>query len=230
MKFLIPPSEGKSLNNTSIYHFLDTDFPMLDSVKKILVLLKSKKTDLEIQSIYGTNINKSLDLHIQNLNILNSCCSLAIERYTGVVFKNINWDEFNDKDKVFFGEHFLIFSGLFGMVSPTSLIPNYKLKMNVLSLHKFWNPIITEKLKDEDVIIDMLPQIHRKAYRQDARVMNIDFFHIKDGKKVNAGHFGKAVKGQFIRFITKNKIKKIDDFSRFNYNGFVWDGNCIIKE
>ena len=230
MKFLIPPSEGKSLQDTTSHIFKDTGFEMLDSVKDLLELLKNKKSDSDIQKIYGTSLEKSLDLHSKNLNILNSFCSLAIERYSGIVFKNINWGDFNKNDKIFFGKNFLIFSGLFGVVSPMSLIPNYKLKMNVLLLHKFWNSIITDKLKKEDIIIDLLPQVHRKAYIKDERVTIVDFFHIKDGKKTNAGHLGKAVKGQFIRYITKNKIKRIDDFSGFNYDGFSWDGNCIIKE
>ena len=203
---------------------------MIDSVKEILDLLKNKKSDSEIQKIYGTSIEKSLELHSHNLNVLNSCCSMAIERYTGVVYKNINWSDFNKDEKIFFNNHTLIFSGLFGVLSPMTLIPNYKLKMNVLLLHKYWNPKITDQLKNEDVIIDLLPQLHRKAYVSDNRTIKIDFFYIKSGKKVNAGHFGKAVKGQLIRYIIKNKIIKLDDLSNFNYNGYKWDGSCIIKE
>ena len=230
MKYLIPPSEGKTLNNLDDYNFKDTEFPLINSVEKVLELLKTKKTDSEIKAIYGTSLEKSCVFHNQNLNILNSLCNFAINRYTGVVFKNIDWSTFNQDMKLFFNENFFIFSGMFGIVSPMHQIPFYKLKMNVLALYKFWNPIITKQLKNEDVIIDLLPQIHRKAYQQDERVINIDFFHIKNGKKVNAGHFGKAVKGQFIRFVCENKIINIDDFSSFNYNGFVWDGHCIIKE
>ena len=119
---------------------------------------------------------------------------------------------------------------MLGAISPMCKIPNYKLKMNVLRLVHFWNPINTEKLKDEDVIIDLLPQIHRKAYKLDDRVISIDILDIKNGKKVNAGHLGKGVKGEFIRFICENKINKIDDFSNFNYKGFHWDGKCLIRE
>ena len=52
-------------------------------------------------------------------------------------------------------EYVLIFSGLFGMTTPLTLIPDYKLKMNVLSLQYHWSPILTEALKDEDLIFDM---------------------------------------------------------------------------
>ena len=46
-------------------------------------------------------------------------------------------------------KHIYIFSGLFGMLSPKTPIPDYKLKMNVLSLQHHWNPILTEELNKE---------------------------------------------------------------------------------
>ena len=61
-------------------------------------------------------------------------------------------------------KHIIIFSGLFGLLTPDTLIPDYKLKMNVLSLKRLWGPIITEHLSKEDLIFDLLPQVHRKAY------------------------------------------------------------------
>ena len=56
----------------------------------------------------------------------------------------------------FLEDHVYIFSGLFGMVTPLTLIPEYKLKMNVLSLDHHWKGVITEALCDEDLIIDLL--------------------------------------------------------------------------
>jgi hypothetical protein len=126
-------------------------------------------------------------------------------------------------------EHIYIFSGLFGLVTPQTLIPDYKLKMNVLSLQHHWNPVLTEALKDE-VIIDLLPQVHRKAYKPTENVTNVDFMVINKGKKTAAGHFGKAVKGKFIRYIAQNKIESTDNFSGFEYEGFKWDGESFIKE
>ena len=123
-----------------------------------------------------------------------------------------------------------IFSGLFGMVTPRTLIPDYKLKMNVLSLQYHWSPIISEQLEKEDLVIDLLPQVHRKAYNKGDNVITIDFQVVKKGKKSAAGHFGKAVKGQLIRYIAENQITNIDDFSGFEYSGFKWDGAAFVKE
>ena len=36
--------------------------------------------------------------------------------------------------------------------------------MNVLRLHDYWKLLFTEYLAKEDLIIDLLPEVHRKSY------------------------------------------------------------------
>ena len=151
-----------------------------------------------------------MGFHRQNQDIFNSKCAYAIERYTGVVYEHLDWHSLNKKAQDFLDKHIYIFSGLFGMVTPKTLIPDYKLKMNVLSLQYHWSPIISEELEKEDLIIDLLPQVHRKAYKKANNVIAIDFQVIKKGKKSAAGHFGKAVKGELIRYIAENQITNIE--------------------
>ena len=227
-KFLIPPSEGKSPENSTDILFKNTFFIYKKQVNQILRTLKSVKL-ADIKKIYDTSPEKAKLIHKQNLNIKKESCSYAIERYTGTVFTHIDWQAFSHSEKEFFNHHFLVFSGLFGMVSPMTLIPNYKLKMNVLSLHKLWNPILTKTLNKEDVIFDLLPQIHKKAYTQNDNCTNIDFIIHKNGNKIHAGHRGKVVKGKFIRFICKNQLTKFEDFTRFEIDGFKWDGKVFLK-
>jgi len=229
MKYLIPPSEGKSKVVSKDVLFSDTDFKFVHHVKQVVRLL-SLIDDEDLSSVYGTSQEKALALHRQNQDIFNSKCAYAIERYTGVVYEHLNWETLDKKSQNFLQDNTYIFSGLFGMLSPKTLIPEYKLKMNVLSLQYHWSPILTEELNKEDLVIDLLPQVHRKAYNKGKNVILIDFQVIKKGKKSAAGHFGKAVKGQFIRYIAKNQITNIDDFEGFEYQGFKWDGKAFLKE
>tara|TARA_B100001250_G_scaffold393458_1_gene396291 strand:+ start:506 stop:1201 length:696 start_codon:yes stop_codon:yes gene_type:complete len=229
MKYLIPPSEGKSKVISQDVLFSDTNFKFEDPVNQIVRLL-SLIQDEDLSSVYGTSEEKAMIFHRQNQDIFNSKCAYAIERYTGVVYEHLSWESLNQKAKNFLENHIYIFSGLFGMVTPKTLIPDYKLKMNVLSLQYHWNQILTEELKKEDLVIDLLPQVHRKAYTKGSNVISIDFQVIKKGKKSAAGHFGKAVKGQLIRYIAQNQISNIDDFGGFEYSGFKWDGQAFVKE
>ena len=111
------------------------------------------------------------------------------------------------------------------------LLSVFQSQMNVLSLQHHWNPILTETLKNEKVIIDLLPQVHRKAYTPNKEnVIPVDFLILNKGKKTAAGHFGKAVKGEFIRYLAENNITDVEEFSGFEYDGFIWDGTSFVKE
>ena len=230
MKILIPPSEGKAKVKPTKTLFVNTNFKFYREVNQVVRLLELIG-DEDLRSVYGTSAEKALMFHRQNQDIFNSPCAMAIERYTGVVYEHIDWGTLSGKAKDYMEKYILIFSGLFGLLTPKTLIPDYKLKMNVLSLQHHWNPILTDALKEEKMIIDLLPQVHRKAYTPNKiNVIFVDFLILNKGKKSAAGHFGKAVKGEFIRYIAENNITKINDFSGFEYEGFKWDGEAFIKE
>ena len=230
MKILIPPSEGKAKTKPTKVLFSDTNFKFEREVNQVVRLLELIG-DEDLRSVYGTSSEKALMFHRQNQDIFKSPCAPAIERYTGVVYEHIDWPNLSEKAKKYMNKYIYIFSGLFGLLTPNTLIPDYKLKMNVLSLQHHWNPILTEALNNEEMIIDLLPQVHRKAYTPNKKnVTFVDFLILNKGKKSAAGHFGKAVKGEFIRYIAENNITKIDDFSGFEYEGFKWDGEAFIKQ
>ena len=155
-------------------------------------------------------------------------CSYSIERYTGVVYNQIDWKNLSDESQSYFEKNIRIFSGLFGIVAPKTLIPDYKLKMSSLSLTKFWLPILTKYLSKEDIIIDLLPQIHSKSYSHE-NIFRIDFKIIKDGKLNSAGHMGKVVKGQFIKFLCQIQAKGLDELDKFTFDNYKWDGKNFIK-
>ena len=228
MKILIPPSEGKSLINTSSVKFKNTNYKFNNEVKGIIKMLNNCKPD-DLQKIYGTSIEKCNELHKNNLNIFESECSMSMERYTGVVYNYLDPSSLEKKSYDFLRENFLITSALFGLVSPNDFLPFYKLKMNVLRLHEYLNPIFTEYLKNEELIIDLLPEIHRKSYKS-KNILKINFFFKKKGKIVSSGHNGKAIKGKYLRYIVENQITTIEGFKSFSQDGFIWHEKGFLKE
>ena len=67
---------------------------------------------------------------------MNSHCAHAIERYTGVVYEHINWETLSKESRDYMDKHVRIFSGFFGILTPLTMIPNYKLKMETLRSEK----------------------------------------------------------------------------------------------
>ena len=228
MKILIPPSEGKAKVQPSETLFKDTNFKFEKYTQQIVDYLGLIEYE-DLTSVYGTSQEKAIMFHRQNQDVFNSKCVSAIERYTGVVYNHIEWRTLSKNAQKYMKKHVMIFSGLFGLLTPDTPIPDYKLKMNVLSLKKLWGPIISEHLKDEELIFDLLPQVHRKAYTPNKNTIQIDFLVKNKGKTSAAGHFGKSVKGEFIRFLAQNQIKKTTQFKDFEYDGFKWNGTCFVK-
>tara|TARA_B100000959_G_scaffold242928_1_gene265838 strand:- start:276 stop:971 length:696 start_codon:yes stop_codon:yes gene_type:complete len=229
MKILIPPSEGKAKIKPQEIKFSDTNFVFERSVKQVVRLLNLIDNE-DLRSIYGTSQQKAELFHRQNEDIFHSRCAYAIERYTGVVYQHLDWHALSKDAQHYMEKNVYIFSGLFGMTTPLTLIPDYKLKMNVLSLQYHWSPILTEALKEEDIVYDLLPQVYRKAYVPSKNTIKIEFKVEGKGKTKAAGHYGKAVKGKFIRFLSENNIINIKDFQDFEYDGFKWDGECFVKQ
>ena len=101
--------------------------------------------------------------------------------------------------------------------------------MSELGLTKFWKPIFTKYLQTEDLIIDVLPKIHSNSYIA-KNILKIDFKLLKNGKKVSAGHHGKAIKGKFLKFLVINQLKKIEDILMFSEGSYKWDGEVFLRE
>ena len=137
MKILIPPSEGKAKVRPSDILFRDTNFQFAKYTQQIVDLLCLIENE-DLTSVYGTTQDKAIMFHRQNQDVFNSKCVPAIERYTGVVYNHIEWESLSTKAKNYMKKNILIFSGLFGLLTPDTMIPDYKLKMNVLSLKSLW--------------------------------------------------------------------------------------------
>jgi len=51
----------------------------------------------------------------------------AISRYSGVMYTAIAYPHLSSEAKTYFDEHFLITSGMYGLLRPRDIIGNYKL-------------------------------------------------------------------------------------------------------
>ena len=125
MKILIPPSEGKSKENTQSLLFGESEPEYSNEIKEILHVLSTSKNE-DLIKIYGTSIEKSEILHKENLELFNRKCSFAYERYTGVVYNNFNFKSLDEESKKFAIKNILVTSGFLGLVKLNDLISRAK--------------------------------------------------------------------------------------------------------
>lgn len=226
MYILLPPSEGKNdTPGTDVFSrchpdlFADTQ-PVLRHLKKLKAADRPR--------FYGVNTaEKAKAAHTLNLQIPEAPVLPACARYSGVVYDHIGFDSLSAKKNVI--HRLLIVSAMFGLVRATDGLPCYKQSINPW-LTRYWRPINGARLEaiaDGGPVLDLLSQSYQKAVDYPAR-LTVDF-RVLGGKKA-AGHFGKAIKGRFVRFLLENDIHDPADFVEFKEDGYRFDGQNFIQQ
>lgn len=225
MIVLLPPSEGKSADagNGS---FGDLHPDLLKDALPVLKHLRSLK-GAELGKFLGIKQpDKAAESQKKNLTIAKAGCLPALERYTGVVYGHLDYASLKAKKRA--ASRLVIVSALFGAIPGGAHIPDYKLSMNPW-LVKYWKPINTVRiaaLAKNGPVLSILSQSYAKALDIDG-LIQVDF-KVQGGKK-SAGHFGKAIKGRFVRFLIENDIKRVGDFDGFTEEGYRFNGTDFVQ-
>lgn len=218
MKILFSPSETKTEGGIEKYLNENTlIFPALYKNRlEVLSLynnfLKSAKQE-ELEKLFGTKKVDVIEKYRQD--IFKSPLLKAIQRYEGVAYDYLSYNNLEKSSQKYIDENVLIFSNLFGVIKASDEIPDYKLKQgesfNSLKIEKFYNEnfsqAIDEYLKDKD-ILDLRAGFYEKFYVIKKPYKTLKF--IKEGKVVS--HFAKAYRGEILKIIAQNDIKTFDDF------------------
>jgi cytoplasmic iron level regulating protein YaaA (DUF328/UPF0246 family) len=205
---LLPPSEGKSQESGkgSFRRFCPE---RVSEVQPVVDWLGQLSVSAQ-RTLYGLKSEvKAAEAHAQNLAALDAPCIKAISRYTGVVYDFLDINSLPNLASA--RKRILIASALFGLVNGDTPLPAYKLSMTPW-LTKHWRPLNTERLvaiTQGKPVLNLLSQTYAKAVDYPALV-TVDF-RVDGGAKA-AGHFGKAIKGRFVRWVLENKIKRVADF------------------
>lgn len=224
MFILLPPSEGKSPDaGTGVFRDLEPD--LVRDAAPVFAQLRKLKAAGRARVYHVSNEAKARAAHAKNLGVLDAPALPALERYTGVVYQHLDYASLKTKRQA--AKRIGIVSGLFGLIRGSSRIPDYKLPLNPW-LTRYWKPINSSRLANiaqGKPVLNLLPQTHARTIDY-PHLIRVDF-KLQGGKK-SAGHFGKAIKGRFVRFLIEKKVTRIEDFHAFREDGFEFDGQDFI--
>ena len=217
--FLIPPSEGKNkdiTNNTTTTEQLSFKFD-----KPLDIAYNATEKDLKCRGDrYKQGIN--LNQNIAKAPNKNSKKIAAIYRYSGVMYKSIEYLNMTQDWQKFFEDRFLILSGMYWLVRPLDKIGNYKLPIETKRLYSFWWEKIVDKLIGikPDYIVNLLPMSYakmaivgkwkeKKLSDNWIKIININFLKL-DGNKV--AHGVKKLRWEWIKKICEGNILDYNNF------------------
>ena len=217
---LLPPSEGKaSGGDRSPLDLESMSFGSLNPTrvrmaKSLAQLSQRPRVAKKLMGVKGTVLEKAM---ASNANLEVAPTMPAIERYTGVMYDSIDYQSLDGDAKEAFDQTVIIMSGLFGIIRPSDLIPDYKLKMGAPLLRRrtcasIWKPLISDSLASANeygVIWDMLPIEHSYAWDPSTVSYNTRFKvkfleRTADGQMKTVSHLSKALKGALVRHLVCN--------------------------
>ena len=224
MYILLPPSEGKSPERGT-GSFRKNCPERVPDVQPIIDVL-SRLSVAQQHALYGLKSEyKAAEAHAWNLAALDAPCLNAVARYTGVVYDHIDFESL--PNRISARKRILILSALFGLVEGGCPLPTYKLSMTPWLL-KHWKLLNSQRLAvlaKGKPVLNLLSHTYARAIDY-PELITVDF-RVEGGQKA-AGHFGKAIKGRFVRWVLENGVKSAGDFHGFQEGGYRFDGANFI--
>lgn len=139
----------------------------------------------------------------------------AINLYEGLTFKSMDIALWDKSDFDFVNNHLLIMSAMYGLLSPSDAIIEYRLDYVMPFMHDlydFWSKPINDLLKDEDLIINLASLEFSKQIDHP----NMINMHFLDEKGRNLSTQAKKGRGDMLGYIVKNKIVDVKALKLYN--------------
>lgn len=164
----------------------------------------------------------------------------AMLAFRGDVYQGLDAKSLDATSLAFAQDHLRILSGLYGVLRPLDLMQAYRLEMGTPlpvegadNLYQFWENEITDLLQqdlrhqtaEEATLVNLASQEYFKAVRPDrldARILQIDFKELRDGKPRTIAVYAKKARGMMARFIIEEQITQSDDLQAFDRGGYYF--------
>ena len=226
MKILLAPSETKKSGGKFPFNPNQLLFKELSPLRiKILhtYINTLQQGDMHILSkMFG--IKKEADILKHKKDIIHELTMKAIERYTGVAFDYLGYENLHSNAQAYIDEHVILFSNLFGRIRSSDYIPEYKLKqgevVGEIKPEKFYNEhaaLLIETYLEKEEILDLRAGFYDKFYKPSKSYTTLKF--IKNGKVVS--HWAKAYRGIVLREIAKAGVHSIEAFMQLHIKGLI---------
>lgn len=176
----------------------------------------------------------------------------AIEAYTGVVFKALDYATLDETSRRRCGESVRIISSLYGWLRPEDVVKTYRLDFTTRleegpsegkAMNSFWRPDVTKAIvrmvqeKNESEILSLLPGdaancIDWKLVKRFAKVWKADFREMREEDTTRTPAAGrlKTLRGMLLRQILTEGIENIRQLAQTASPHYFCEGNTVYSD
>ncbi|PEN13064.1 hypothetical protein CRI94_10435 [Longibacter salinarum] len=200
---------------------------LIDDLQKVIQDedLASETFDLE-----GYELEQFIEV---NSEIYDAPLMSALDRYSpGIMYAAMDFANLPTGAQRRLLENGVIISGLFGLLRPDDLIPNYRLGMDVDfgeigPVKDYWRPHISPLLNESlegRWVWDLLPEVNRSAWTDEHTYeARVEVTFLEDGEEVTGPDL-EVQRGQLVNFIVRETAEDLEDLREWEHpDDFEWD-------
>lgn len=224
MKILIPTA--KELNKKA----MSQEGLKLSEKSLEIVAEFSKFGALDLAKVYKVKEDKAMEefSRWQDINNNTAKSYKALELFNGLMYRNINRDNFDEADKKYIEKNVFITTSLYGVIGAYDLIQEHRLdflqnvKVSGKLLRNFWRDSYDESIEDEDLVVSLLSSEFEEVFskKQREKFIKINFMEEKDGVLKVHSTISKKARGKFLTELVKNKVLSVDEMKKIQFDDF----------
>ncbi|MEQ9007546.1 MAG: peroxide stress protein YaaA [Ekhidna sp.] len=241
-------SPAKNLVFKTPYEASPTQPRLMECTKELIDVMRKKSVDdvsdlMGIsRQLAGLNVHRFKEFSPAHTEENAKPAALA---FNGDVYQGLQAETFDEKKMDFAQKHFRILSGLYGLLRPLDLIQPYRLEMGTKlafddykTLYEYWDRKILDLLVDDlkaqgdDILLNLASNEYFKSVdKKDmpARVIDVEFKHLKNGKYKIISFYAKKARGLMSRFMIEHQITNPEDLRAFDYEGYYFDDEASTE-
>ena len=224
MKILIPTA--KELNKKAT----PQEALELSEKSNEIVAEFAKLSASDLAKVYKIKEDKAIEEFSRWQDIKNNTAKSykALDLFNGLMYRNIDRDNFNEADKEYIEKNVFITTSLYGIIGAYDLIQEHRLdflqnvKISGESLKNFWRASYDESIKDEDFVVSLLSSEFEEVFskNQKEKFIKISFMEEKEGKLKVHSTISKKARGKFLTKLIKNKVSSVEEMKKIKFDGF----------
>lgn len=214
MKCIISPSKTKTLQGTGGVApiFANRVMPLVDAMAQL--------TPVQMEKVLKAKPVQALSWLTWYQDYTSQPAGLAMASYDGIAFKYAGWSSISEEAQQFGEDHLRILSGLYGVVTPRTMIKDYRLdvgdplckfapSLEGTNLYPYWRSVVTDYFADEDWILNLASQEYSKLVDH-PRMVTVAFFEIKNGVRKQMSTSSKMMRGTMVHYVLAHQVTQVE--------------------
>ena len=206
----------------------------MEESKVLSAYLKSLNYE-ELKALWKTS-DKLTSLNFDRIKDMDLYDNLtaAIMSFEGLQYQYMGAEVLTSSQLDYIEKHLCILSGLYGILKPFDGIKPYRLEMaskfsnwDYESLYEFWGDKISKTmLSQTKCLINLASKEYSKALipylNGDIEVIDCVFGELIDGRVIQKATLLKMARGELVRYMAEENIKKAEDIKAFDRLGYTY--------